>query len=156
MCCATDEPKADAGYVLAYTRSRKNSRDNYHHRCEKSDFSFPKQRRLRTRREFSAVLKNGVKQATNSVAVYALSSSYREHRLGIIASKRLGKAVYRNKIKRALRECFRHESTSLPLTTSVDYVCISRSGDTSDLQRDLQQCLHTLAHKLNKKVSYGS
>ena len=112
------------------------------------DESFPQERRLRTRREFASVLKLGIKSVSSSVVVYAQGSSQHQHRLGIIASKRVGIAVQRNSIKRRIRECFRREALNLPTTVPIDFVCISRKQQHSDLASDLHYCLHKLANKI--------
>ncbi len=46
-------------------------------------------------------------------------------RLGVIATKRLGKAVRRNRVKRLLREFFRHHKGILP---PRDIVIIAKKG----------------------------
>lgn len=48
-------------------------------------------------------------------------------RLGLVAPGRaLGKAVLRNRVKRWLREVFRHERGALP--AGVDVVLVARAG----------------------------
>jgi ribonuclease P protein component len=49
-------------------------------------------------------------------------------RLGVITTKRLGKAVRRNRIKRLLREFFRHHKGILP---PKDIVIIAKKGATN-------------------------
>jgi ribonuclease P protein component len=46
-------------------------------------------------------------------------------RLGVVTTKRLGKAVRRNRVKRLLREFFRHHKGVLP---SQDIVIIAKKG----------------------------
>jgi ribonuclease P protein component len=43
----------------------------------------------------------------------ALPNSLQRHRLGIVASRRIGGAVVRNRVKRRLRELFRHSDPYL-------------------------------------------
>lgn len=133
--------------MLVSTRNSDASRAN----TVDLDESFPQERRLRTRREFASVLSSGVKFVSDSVVVYADSSSYHQHRLGIIAAKRVGIAVRRNGIKRRIRECFRREVVSLPKAVPIDFVCIARKRKNSDLARDVSNCLHQLAHKINAR-----
>jgi ribonuclease P protein component len=65
--------------------------------------------RLRARGEFTLVQKQGRRVATTYMTVLALPNSLDCDRLGIIASRRLGGAVTRNRAKRRLREIFRHQ-----------------------------------------------
>lgn len=46
-------------------------------------------------------------------------------RLGVITTKRVGKAVRRNRVKRLLREFFRHHKGNLP---PKDIVIIAKQG----------------------------
>jgi ribonuclease P protein component len=46
-------------------------------------------------------------------------------RLGLVATRRLGKAVQRNRIKRVLREFFRRHRTTLP---AFDLVIMAKKG----------------------------
>ena len=131
--------------MLVSTRNSDASRAN----TEDIDKSFPQERRLRTRREFAAVLNAGIKSVSNSVVVYAHSSPHHQHRLGIIASKRVGIAARRNNIKRRIRECFRR--LNLPTAVPIDFVCIARKQKHSDLNKDVSNCLRRLAHKISAK-----
>jgi len=70
-------------------------------------FGFSKADRLLRRSEFIELSKNGKKiQNQEFIAIFSSSRIYRT-RLGITASKRVGKANERNKIKRRIREFFR-------------------------------------------------
>jgi ribonuclease P protein component len=63
--------------------------------------------RLRARGEFVLVQKQGRRVATTNMTVLALPNSSDRDRIGIIASKKLGGAVMRNRAKRRLRALFR-------------------------------------------------
>lgn len=54
-----------------------------------------------------------------------LANELREGRLGIIASRRFGGAVQRNRAKRLIRELFR---LNKPLTAGWDLVIIPKAG----------------------------
>ncbi len=68
-------------------------------------FGFPKRDRIRKSSEFRRVFGKRRIFCTEHLKLYVLKS--RESRLGLAVSKRLGKAVKRNRIKRILREIFR-------------------------------------------------
>ena len=56
-------------------------------------------------------------------------------RLGITASRRIGGAVVRNRVKRRIREWFRHSER--PAERQIDVVVIARSGAAGLDQRSL-------------------
>jgi ribonuclease P protein component len=65
--------------------------------------------RLRARGEFTLVQKQGRRVAATYMTVLALPNSLDRDRLGVIASRRLGGAVLRNRAKRRIREVFRRQ-----------------------------------------------
>ncbi len=73
------------------------------------DFSFSKLERLAKRPEFEKVLAEGKRKRIGRLCtVFSLPNGLGRKRLGIIASKKVGNAVARNRVKRAIRETFRH------------------------------------------------
>jgi ribonuclease P protein component len=69
--------------------------------------------RLRARGEFTLVQKQGRRVATTYMTVLALPNALDCDRLGIIASRRLGGAVTRNRAKRRVREIFRRQEPDM-------------------------------------------
>jgi len=73
-----------------------------------SDYSFSKLERLTKRPEFQKVLAEGKRNRVGRLCtVFSLPNGLDRKRLGIIASKKVGNAVARNRVKRAIREIFR-------------------------------------------------
>ena len=68
----------------------------------------PKAARIRRRRDFLHLQRVGIRRHTAHFVVIRHPSSGQISRLGITASKRIGNAVVRNRIKRLMREVFRH------------------------------------------------
>ena len=73
--------------------------------------------------QFEAVYDKGVSRAAKEIVIKALPNGLGLTRYGITISRRIGKAVVRNKIKRRLREILR--KIDLPL--GWDIVIIARN-----------------------------
>lgn len=72
------------------------------------DFSFKKNERLVKRPEFEKVMAAGKKKRVERLCIiFSVPNELGKKRLGIIASKKIGNAVARNKAKRRIREIFR-------------------------------------------------
>ncbi len=74
---------------------------------DEKGYGFSKAERLRKRGEFLGVYERGDKIRATYFVLYMLENGRSHHRLGITASRKIGKAVVRNRIKRRLREIFR-------------------------------------------------
>ena len=85
---------------------------------------FPSTRRLRRRREFQRVFDGARRAQGRFLTVLAASNTTGQARLGIVASRKLGDAVRRNRAKRLIREIFRRSNR--PGTGGVDIVVIPR------------------------------
>ena len=74
---------------------------------------FPKSRRLAKQYEFRRLYQTGQKKSNRYLTVYACPVQGRWGKVGIVAGKRLGKAVERNRIRRNLRETIRTNQQSI-------------------------------------------
>ena len=93
------------------------------------NFCLPKKVRLLKRAQFLTLSKQGIKIHTGIFIAIVLKGKTLNNRIGITVSKKVGNAVERNRIKRIIREYFRHnkESISGPNDLSI----IARKGLTS-------------------------
>ena len=87
---------------------------------------FGKGRRLRQRGEFQKVFDNGIRVRGRFLTILAAPAQTNRSRLGIVASKKIGDAVRRNRAKRLIRELFRRNQNSSP-DIRVDIVVIPRA-----------------------------
>lgn len=85
--------------------------------------TFPKTARLRKRAEFLQLSSAEHKIAVRGFLVVWRENNLQMARLGITASKKIGCAVVRNRVKRYLREFFRHNRFEM---AAVDVNVIAR------------------------------
>jgi ribonuclease P protein component len=74
---------------------------------------FGRDRRLRQRREFDRVFRQGRRVRGGLFTLMALPNGRGYHRLGIAVGRRVGSAVGRNRARRLLREAFRRLSSTV-------------------------------------------
>lgn len=101
---------------------------------------FGKSQRVRRRGEFQRVFDAGYRVSSRYFTLLLAPSPTEASRLGIVASRKLGDAVRRNRAKRVIREVFRHlDAEAGP---AVDVVVIPRrelfDAPFSDLDRDFR------------------
>ena len=88
------------------------------------NFSFKKIDRLVKRPEFEKVMAEGKKKRVERLCtIFSLPNELGRKRLGVIASKKTGNAVARNRVKRRIREVFRQIKHRMEPT--LDIVVIS-------------------------------
>jgi ribonuclease P protein component len=111
---------------------------------------FTKARRVRRRGEFQRVFDLSLRTKGRYFTVLVAPNDAGTTRLGIVASRKLGDAVRRNRAKRLIREVFRH--TAAPNGRGMDVVVIPRrelfDAAYSDLEADLRGALRRCAARL--------
>ena len=88
------------------------------------DQGFPKRMRLRRRPQFLAVGETGCKVTTAHFLLLWTPNRMPHPRLGVTVTRKVANAVGRNRLKRAVRESFRHSGRRL--LPPVDVVVIAR------------------------------
>jgi ribonuclease P protein component len=108
--------------------------------------ALPKQKRLAKRREFVSVYEKGRKVFSRFTVLFFAGNDLPHSRIGITATKKLGKANVRNRLKRWTREVYRRQREPLGLDArSLDIVVNVKSNAASasfqDYSRDLGRFL---------------
>ncbi len=96
-----------------------------------------RRRRLSRSGDFDRVYREGSSRGNRFLVVYRFdrrASDRGSARLGISVGRRIGKAVQRNKVKRAIREAFWELADELP--PGDDYVIVARPGAEGLVERD--------------------
>ena len=108
--------------------------------------------RLRTSRQFEAVYSQGTRIHSSTLVLYGLVNDLGYPRLGITVSRKIGKAVVRNRVKRRLREIFRTRlQASEP---GIDLVVNAKrpivAAPFLQIRQELQEGLARLVRMLGK------
>lgn len=77
--------------------------------------ALPKSKRLAKRREFLRVYETGRKLFSRYVVVFFAANDLAHSRIGVTATKKIGKANVRNRLKRWTREVYRRHRAPLDL-----------------------------------------
>ena len=79
-------------------------------------YSYSKDFRLKSSRQYQQVLERSKGIRGKFITLHAFCNpNYPYTKLGIVASKKYGKAIMRNRFKRIVREAFRKVKSSFPL-----------------------------------------
>jgi len=103
-----------------------------------------KRQRIKKNEEFQKVFKKGKSFANRQFVVYYLEKEGQmEFRIGLSVSKKIGKAVVRNQIKRYIRQSFLELNDQL--RPNLDYVIIARQpAATMNFHETKQSLMHVL------------
>ncbi|MBM7557764.1 ribonuclease P protein component [Halanaerobacter jeridensis] len=81
--------------------------------------------KLKKTHQFKNVYNNGQSYANRLLVLYVWENRRKIRRIGYSVSKKVGKAVVRNRIKRLLREIYRHNKDKLEV--GYDLIFIARN-----------------------------
>jgi ribonuclease P protein component len=93
--------------------------------------------RLEQKAEFDRAYKQGKRLFGHFFVAYLLAREEGPLRLGVVASRKVGKAVERSRAKRLLREAFRKNRPAV--SVSADVVLIARSSINEASARDVEK-----------------
>lgn len=113
--------------------------------------TFSRELRLLTPEHFKRVFAEPVRAASPQITLLACPNSLEHPRLGLaVPKKALKRAVWRNRVKRVVRESFRLNQANLP---AIDIVVIAKGGvkemDNEELFKLLEKLWRTLSRRCN-------
>lgn len=98
--------------------------------------------RLRASADFEHVRRHGQAYRNRWVVLLVAPNSLPHSRFGFVVSKRMGKAVQRNRLKRRLREIVRHLWQTGHVRNGFDVVLIPRTAATTADFETLRRAVH--------------
>lgn len=107
---------------------------------------YPARVRVRKRADFLAAYAVGKKRVGRHFVVFVRPNPGSPARLGVTATRKLGKAIRRNRAKRVVREAFRRVRHELP--EGFDYVVVARHTIFGATSADLAPELVRLAGRV--------
>ena len=111
-----------------------------------SDAHFPRRSRLVTKADYGRVFAKPTKSGDAFFGILARPNDLDYARLGLAISRKIAKqAVLRNRVKRIIRESFRHHQAVLQ---GLDIIVMGRSKLVHADNPELFDALHNLWHKL--------
>ena len=86
------------------------------------DFSFRKENRIKSKNAFQIVYKTGRSVVDSMSVMYVLPNEEKNIKIGLAVGKKMGSAVTRNRVKRLMREVFRHRKAELKDSVQIIWV----------------------------------
>jgi ribonuclease P protein component len=114
----------------------------------------PDPKKLKKRSEFQRAYQKGSKYWNRYFVIYVLHTHFDHLRLGITVTKKVGKSVQRNRVKRLIRESFRHLRPHIQ--TAYDIVVVGRIPASRLKSQEAQNALYNLFRRASILIDDGS
>lgn len=115
-------------------------------------FRFKKSDHLLRPADFQRVFNRRRSVRDNWLIVHGCENNLDRLRLGLSVSRKVGQAVFRNRLRRLYREAFRLTRAEMP--TGLDLVLIPRTPEEptlAELKKSLPELVRALAGKLGRE-----
>ena len=116
---------------------------------------FSRQSRLLKPAEFKLVFQKPIRSGDDCFRILARANGIRRHRLGMAVSKKAcARAVGRNRIKRVIRENFRHQLVARDAEKTLDFVVLPTAVAKTQSNKALDASLLTHWQRLIRKAEH--
>ncbi len=109
-----------------------------------------KNHKIRKNTEFRAIYRRGKSFSNHLLVLYVHKNRKNLNRIGISVSKKVGKSVTRNRVKRLIKESYRLNNGGL--ITGYDLVFIARSASS---EKNYNEISEAVKHLLKKAGLYN-
>jgi ribonuclease P protein component len=97
---------------------------------------------LRLNKDFRRLYGRGKSLVSPTVVIYLMKNRFGKNRLGITVNKKNGGAVLRNRVRRILKEAYRHLEPNIKL--GYDFVLVARGKTAFCKSTDVEKALYKL------------
>ncbi|BDB03495.1 ribonuclease P protein component [Clostridium botulinum] len=105
-----------------------------------------KENKIRKNKEFRHVYRRGKSYSNKLLVLYVCKNRYNINRLGVSVSKKVGKSVVRNRVKRLIKESYRL-NLDKDMKQGYDLVFIARNSSNDKDYKDIESALINLLKK---------
>lgn len=121
------------------------------------DQTFRKKERLRLRKDFDKVFREGKVVQNDYLVMLYRKNGLEYSRIGIVVKRRFGKAHDRNKVKRWIREIYRRWKSEFP--KGYDYVFLTRKKLSDEFEDtnfwEIREKIHDLLERMKYEENTG-
>jgi ribonuclease P protein component len=110
--------------------------------------NFDKTKGLKKDSDFRKVYRSGKSIANKYLVMYILENKSEETRIGISVSKKVGKAITRNRVRRLIKEVYRLNVDD-KVKSGYDIVFIARISSNDATYKDIEKSVNHLVKKSN-------
>lgn len=111
---------------------------------------------LKKNSEFRTVYKKGRFRAGRFIVMYVLPNKMKVNRIGITTGKRFGNSVQRNRMKRIIRESYRHSCDNMRTGYDIVYVARASERKSDSPNKKLKAVSVPSYHEVDKEMKWLS
>lgn len=104
-----------------------------------------KEEKVRKNSHFRYIYRKGKSISNELLVLYIIKNGKNINRVGISVSKKIGKSVVRNRVKRLIRECFRKNKDNIK--KGYDFIFIARKKAAESNYYDIDESIKYLMKK---------